>query len=185
MCNGTLSITHNRFILSFQTVITEQIKYIKIIFICVVAFAGVGITIGSFVLSQFLLFGSHNHEISDEEYEKIQTDILQRNSVTVFKELYPDHREEFQKDYNISYVLQTQNPETGVVLSLNVIYDKHPQHESVKERLTCIPFDDIIVNADFRHHYHDQHLNLYIMEFMENTKCMDDDYEPRVVIVDR
>ena len=127
--------------------------------------------------------------IPDNVTQDLKDEILALESVTTFKETFPDYRENFEVSYGVDYVIQARNGNTGNILSLGVSY--HPMGPPgttdqfrQNSHLQCIPGEGIfgseglMRDAMVRMGPGD---DLFVHETIKTTDCLDDDWEPVLV----
>ena len=126
--------------------------------------------------------------IPDDVAQDLEDEIYALESVTTFKETFPNYRETIKETYGIEYIIQARNENTGNILSLNVNY--HPMGPpgstdkfQKNEHMICIPGEGIVgpesmmMNQMFRGMGED----LFIHETIKTTNCLNDDWQPVVV----
>lgn len=126
-------------------------------------------------------------DISEEIIQALTNEIYAMESVTTFKETYPDFREPINELHGIDYVLQARNSNTGNVLSLDIGYHPTGPPESsenfgITEYLLCMPGEEVFgpdeytttlmsIGGD----------DLFLHERITSTDCLDDDWKPVMV----
>ena len=128
-------------------------------------------------------------EIPDDVLQDLKDEIRAMESVAVFKETFPNYRENLEESHGVEYVIQARNENTGNLLSLNIHYypigppgstDKFQSNSN----LACIPGagilgpESMMMNQMFRMSSED----LFIHETIKTTDCLDDDWEPVLVV---
>lgn len=126
--------------------------------------------------------------IHEDVIEDLTDKIYAMESVTTFKETFPDFRETVNEIHGIEYVLQARNPNTGNVLSLDISYYPTGSPGSsdklrASERLSCIPGEEVFGPEE----YVITLMNiggddLFLHERIKSTDCLDDDWKPVMVI---
>ena len=127
--------------------------------------------------------------IPDDILEELKAEIYESESVITFKDTFPDYREDIKEEYGVQYTIQSRNDNTSNILSLNINY--HPmgppgstEKFQSRSNLQCIPGEGVIGSGDmmnqmFRGMNDD---DLFIHETIKNSNCLDDDWEPVMVI---
>ena len=167
----------------------QEINYIKLIFAMAVVCTAAVVVVASFVgyLAAFVGFPFGQLEpVDEQERAQLEEEIAQLDSVLAFKERYPQYREYVENRRDVLYTIQSRNENTGNILSLNVRYHNAQIGEYNRiESLSCIPSESIIVkgSVEFPHIFPDA-VDLFIVETIQNTHCLDDDYVNKIVIID-
>ncbi len=128
-------------------------------------------------------------DIPDNVSQEIKDEIYALESVTTFKDTFPDYRETIEESHGIEYILQARNANTGNILSLNInYYPMGPPGTTDKfdsrSNLQCIPGEGIMgpesmmMQNMFRGNNGE---DLFIHETIKNTDCLNDDWEPVMV----
>lgn len=128
-------------------------------------------------------------DIPDNVFQDIKNEIYALESVTTFKETFPDYRENLEQNYGIEYVVQARNENTGNTLSLMINYNPMgPPGTSDKfqsnSRMVCIPGEGIIgpesmmMQNMFRGMGSE---DLFIHETIKTTNCLSDDWQPVMI----
>lgn len=133
---------------------------------------------------EYGLFNSYNDKLTEKEINKIHQAILGLDSVKAFKEAYPSFRESTHSDRGVEYTVQSRNANTGNVLSLYVTYDAWNDREYLQfdEHLECILPDTLLAEYLDVFRWDDKPNNLYMVESMVGSTCLDDDYKPKIVL---
>lgn len=129
--------------------------------------------------------------IPDNVLEDLKTEIYALESVTTFKETFPEYRETLKEDYGVRYILQARNNVTGNVFALEVGY--HPMGPpgstdkfQKNEHLNCFPGEGIFGGGEmgFNPMMFRGGEDLFVHETIKSTNCLDNDWLP-VMISDK
>ena len=126
--------------------------------------------------------------IPDDVLQNLEDEIYALESVTTFKETFPNYRESFKQTYGVEYLIQARNENTGNVFSLNVNYNPMGPPGSTdkfmkNKHLNCFPGEGVVgpesmmMNQMFGMNGED----LFIHETIKNTDCLNDDWQPVMV----
>ncbi len=148
-----------------------------------------------FVLAPMMQFGGGPFgmgsppTIPDDVFEDLKSEIYELESVSTFKQTFPDFREKLQQSYGVEYSIQARNANTGNVLSLMINY--HPMGPpgttdkfQSNEHIECIPGQGIVGTEQMMM----QNMfrvgsngDLFIHETIKSTDCLNDDWKPVVI----
>ena len=128
-------------------------------------------------------------DIPDNVTQDLEDKIYALESVTTFKDTFPDYRETLKETYGVEYLIQARNENTGNVFSLQVNY--HPMGPpgstdkfQKNEHINCFPGEGIMGSENVMMNQMMFGMNgedLFIHETIKNTNCLDDDWEPVLV----
>ena len=124
--------------------------------------------------------------IPDDVLKDLEEEILEKESVITFKEIYPNYRESFKESYGLEYSIQARNSNTGNVLSLHINY--HPMGPpgssdkfDSRENLQCIPGENMYISDRMHQMMYMGEADLFIHESIKGTNCLEDDWEAQML----
>lgn len=147
-----------------------------------------------FFLAPMMQFGGgpfgmgHPPDIPDDVLQDLKDEIYALESVTTFKDTFPNYRETLKEDYGVEYIVQARNENTGNILTLNVNY--HPigppgstDKFQSRSHLQCIPGEGIMGTDNQMMHMMRgmQGEDLFIHETIKTSDCLDDNWTPVLI----
>jgi len=128
-------------------------------------------------------------DIPDDVLSDLKEEILAAESVIVFKETFPDYRDNFEENYGVEYSIQARNANTGNVLALYVhYYPMGPPGSTDKfdgnENLECIPGENMYIAENMYPMMWGGSADLFIHESIKDTNCLEDDWETQMVAIE-